>query len=58
MMDAAKEEYLAMTSRFPNTVGLMCWFHLKKNVKDKDRAGNKVSKSGQVYNMIMGDLIA
>ena len=33
--DADKAEKAAITAVFPHTKTLMCWFHVKKNIKEK-----------------------
>ena len=53
MIDAAPEEALAIRTFWPNAAILMCWFHLKKNVKEPKHAGNKDLKS--IYNKILSE---
>jgi hypothetical protein len=51
MIDAAKEEAAAIREIFKNAYILMCWFHMKKNVREPRNAGKPALKP--VYDDIL-----
>ena len=53
MIDAAPEEAKAIQSVFPSTVILMCWFHVKKNVREPKHGGKAEFKP--VYDELLKD---
>ena len=50
MQDALPASYAAAMTIFPNTTILMCYFHVKKNIKDKKYV------SVDVYNDMTKDI--
>ena len=40
MIDAAPEEALAIRKAWPLAIILMCWFHVKKNIKEPKNGGH------------------
>ena len=55
-IDAWKATATAIANRLPTTVLLMCYFHVKYNIRK--RLKNKVKVSDALYNEIMNDVTA